>query len=166
MKLHCDVISSQITKKEGNNLWKYVPQLSRPNFKICLTCFFNLNTLNLSKSVSARLFSRRSRRFAQALSSHLSSTFCSFQALATGARPAARGNFAMTMGVTMRFARLLEWRGTPAFSFVEGPSTSTCRYVFQPQDPPCKKTSHTKYIRACDQLFRRLLLDVRCMVHG
>lgn len=107
----------------------------KKNSKMSLTCFFNLKTLNLSKSVSARLFSRRSRRFAQALSSHFSSTFCSFQAFATGARPAARGNFAMTIGVTMRFARLLEWRGTPAFSFVEGPSTRTCRWILASSMP-------------------------------
>ena len=129
-----------------------------------LTCFFSLKTLNLSKSVSARLFSRRSRRFAQALSSHFSSTFCSFQAFATGARPAARGSFAMTMGVTMRFARLLEWRGTPAFSFVEGPSTRTCNYILASTLPLSKLL--TKYIRVCDQWFLRLLPGVRCMVHG
>ena len=128
MKLHCDVECSARWRRRAQQLGeigKYMRQLPKQNFNICLTCFLNLNTLNLSKSVSARLFSRRSRRFAHALSSHFSSTFCSSQAFATGARPAARGSFAMTMGVTMRFARLLEWRGTPAFSFVEGPSTRT-----------------------------------------
>lgn len=87
------------------------------------TCFRNLKTLNLSKSESPRLFSLCSRRFAHALSDHFSSTPSFSHAFATGPLPAARGNLGMTRGVTMRFDREIAWRGTEAFSFVEGPST-------------------------------------------
>lgn len=72
------------------------------------TCFFNLRTLNRSKSDRLRLFSLCSRLFAQALSSHFFSTSAFSHAFATAPRPAARGSFAMTIGVTIRLFRAMD----------------------------------------------------------
>lgn len=89
------------------------------------TCFFNLRTLNLSKSVNASLFSLCARRLAHVLSAHFDSTFSFSQAFATAPLPTPRGNFGITIGVIIRFESELAWRGTEAFSFFEGPSTRT-----------------------------------------
>lgn len=72
------------------------------------TCFFNLRTLNRSKSDRLRLLSLCSRLFAQALSSHFFSTSAFSHAFATAPRPAARGSFAMTIGVTIRLFRAMD----------------------------------------------------------
>ena len=93
---------------------------------ISLTCFFNLMTLNRSKSDSPRLFSLCSRFFAHVLWSHFSSMPSFSQALATAPVPAARGSFGRTIGVRMTLAKEMAWRGTAAFSFEEGPSTKAC----------------------------------------
>ena len=90
------------------------------------TCFFNLKTLNRSKSERLCLFSLCSRLFAHALSFHFFSTSVFSHAFATAPLPAARGNFAMTIGVTMRLFNVTDWRGTSAFSFFDGPSTNAC----------------------------------------
>jgi len=70
-----------------------------------LACFFNLSTLNRSKSERLRLFSLCSLRLAQALTSHFFSTSCFSHARATAPRPACRGSFEMTMGVMIRLLR-------------------------------------------------------------
>ena len=108
------------------------------------TCFFNLITLNLSKSERLRLFSLCSLRFAHALSPHFFSTSAFSQALATAPRPAARGNFGMTIGVTMRLLSAAACRGTAApFSF-EGPSTRALLLCQVISRGVCREWPHTR----------------------
>ncbi len=97
--------------------------------RIIPTCFLSLITLNLSKSVRARLFCLRSRFFAHALSSHFLSTSSFSHAFLRAPVPSARGSFGITMGESMTFARAEAWRGTEALSFVEGPSTRTWKVI-------------------------------------
>lgn len=93
------------------------------------TCFFNIRTLNLSKSVSDDLFSLRSIFLAHADSAHFASIPSFSQALATALTPAPRGSFGITRWVTIRFANELACLGTEALSFFEGPSTRTYERV-------------------------------------
>ena len=72
------------------------------------TCFCSFITLNLSKSVNARRFSRCDLRFAHELFSHCDSISFFSHALATAPRPAHRGNFGMTMSVRLRLPRAAE----------------------------------------------------------
>lgn len=97
-----------------------------------LTCFFNLRTLNRSKSV--RFFRRSccSLFFAQLDSAHFLSTSCFSQSFFTGPVPAAFGRLGMTQGVRETVLVGTACRGTTAPSFVEGPSTKICgKFVSQ-----------------------------------
>ena len=125
------------------------------------TCFLNLKTLNLSKSVNAFLFSLWSLLFAHVLSSHFFCTSLFSHAFATAPLPAARGSFGITMGVRMRFPSETAWRGTEALGLVEGPSTRTYGELILGRGWRDKrtlweeKTRRKRNERACGQLSQR-----------
>lgn len=92
-------------------------------------CFFNLMTLNRSKSVKARLFSFWLRFLAHALSCHFPSIPAFSHCDLTTPVRAPRGSFSRTRGVRMSCARAIAWRGTAALVFVAGPSMRACIFV-------------------------------------
>ena len=117
------------------------------------TCFFNLSTLNLSKSLRFLLFSLCSLRLAHALSAHFWSTPSFSHALATAPLPAALGSLGMTIGVRMRLLRGADWRGT-AGRVLEGPSMRICGRCISRDDLGPSMGSmcggYARYIHVCD----------------
>lgn len=98
------------------------PQMS---CRIERTCFFNLITLNLSKSVKFRLLSACSFFLEYEDSAHLASISFLAHNFLTGPVPAARGSLGMVKGVRVTWERAATWRGTTLPSWEEGPSTRT-----------------------------------------
>lgn len=90
------------------------------------TCFLNLNTLNLSKSLNSRLLLLFSLLCAHELADHLPSTSAAFQDFLMEPVPAARGTLGITMSVRVTWVREAEWRGTARELLSEGPSTRIC----------------------------------------
>ena len=115
-------------------------------------CFLKRITLNLSKSVRARLFSFCVRFSAHALSCHFASipafSHCAF----TTPVLAARGSLARIKGVRMSCARAIDWRGTAVLVEVDGPSM---RAYFMSILVPQALESLQNHVRACDRWFRQ-----------
>lgn len=88
-----------------------------------LTCFFNLMTLNRSKSVRFFLRSCCSLFLAHDDSAHFESISFFSHSFLTGPVPAAFGRLGITHGVRETALVATACRGTTASSFVEGPST-------------------------------------------
>jgi len=88
------------------------------------TCFFNLMTLNRSKSVRALRFPLRSRALAKAVSLQVFSKPDSFSLAAKVPGLMPRGISTVSF-VRATSERRTAWRGTPLPFSVDGPSTST-----------------------------------------